>query len=265
MSILIVNITKWDDYNPEKHTKAKAWSWFRFEHSFFTNPDFAEVPPAEKWVWPYLLGECSKKKRGDRIKLNTRIMSSLLQISEDQVHWMIAWLVKEEMIEVIEDQSQLKPVPLQEVTETDSKLIPNVAQIDSKCRPNFDENPPYERTERNETITNPPNPLDAKGGVGRKKLDAIAEVVLSTAIGARRDCLEEPGALERIGEVGWRLLLFEFRSWEGFCTAFNREHKAGFEGRFKTQALRSMKSAIRLANQHGYAPDIKLAANGALL
>jgi len=257
MSILVINIKKWEDYNPGKETKAKTWSWFRFEYSFFTNPDFADVPPAEKWIWPFILGECAKKKRGDNIKLNVRILSSLLQLTSDQVHWMIAWLVSEDMIEVISDNSS-ESLQLPAVDQIAPKSIPNRAQIDSKSLPNLDQKPPYERTNENEdNNTIPIAPFASQRGSGRKDRDAFAEVTLSAAIGAVRDQLLELDAKERVGEDGWKLLLFEFRSWKAFYEAFHSEHRSGFEGRFKTLALRSLKSHLRLADKGTMKPGIQ--------
>jgi hypothetical protein len=54
-----VTIIKFEDFNYRKEVKHP--SWFRFQHSFFENPDFYEFTHTEKLVWIYLLCIASRK------------------------------------------------------------------------------------------------------------------------------------------------------------------------------------------------------------
>ena len=70
-----VEIVNWDKYNPR--SEAKAWSWFRMQNGFFTDPDFHDVDETAKLVFLYLLCERSETAK-ETFKVNPRLAATLL-------------------------------------------------------------------------------------------------------------------------------------------------------------------------------------------
>lgn len=266
MAIVTININeeKWLEYYPANLNRSKKWSWFRWETDFFTHPILSELDPAERWLWPYLISITAKQQRPHDIKINTRSMSSVLQLSEEQIFWTLNFLADHEMIKIGSAPPKAKepqdaeqdPVPqlelmfdneeqkqdIEEEPEACDNLATNLLQENANPVSKLSR---YVRTDDTYATYNPPYP-PSRGATGRKQLDAIAEVAYVAAVGARRDCLDEPEAKARIGPQGWELLAFEFRDWEGFCTAFNREWRAGYESRFRRATLAGWKNLLRL-------------------
>jgi hypothetical protein len=62
LGLIEIKILKWEEYNPRRDVKAN--SWFRFEHSFFENPEFFDFTQGEQLAWLYFLCCASKSKKG---------------------------------------------------------------------------------------------------------------------------------------------------------------------------------------------------------
>lgn len=75
---MIIEILKWEKFNPRKDVKAN--SWFRLQHDFFENPDFYDFSPAEMLAWIYLLCLASKKNTGT-VSINEKHLERVGRIS----------------------------------------------------------------------------------------------------------------------------------------------------------------------------------------
>lgn len=262
MAIVVITVENWSEYNPEKVVRAKKWTWFRFDISFFTHPDFADVPPAEKWVWPYILGECCRKKRGDNIKLNTHTMHSLLKISEQQVFWMLDWLVTAGMIKIISDSRGIAnsdktcAIPSQDLRNSVANSAQeNRANSAQDLYENCDENARYITNITNTTLLPPQTPPtegrrdlsnspSTKRKPTRKDVDrAVVKTVALAVAGALRLATEEEIRKE-IGETGIKILNKRFNSWDAFCACYKREWQSGYHERFKKDVERDLKAVM---------------------
>lgn len=70
-------IKDWVRHNPRKDVKVS--SWFRFDHSFFENPEFFDLSLNEKAAYVYLLCLASKKN-GPNVQINCRHASRVARI-----------------------------------------------------------------------------------------------------------------------------------------------------------------------------------------
>ena len=79
---MIIEIQKWDKYNPRKDLKST--SWFRLENTFWTDPAFFDFSNDEKMVWVSILCQASQKMKGS-IEISPSQIAALLCIAEKVV------------------------------------------------------------------------------------------------------------------------------------------------------------------------------------
>lgn len=77
--IISFQITKWEKYNPRNDRN--NYSWFRFENSFFTDPEIFSLEPNAKFLLTFLFCEASKNGNGEG-KLNIKMASALTGLTE---------------------------------------------------------------------------------------------------------------------------------------------------------------------------------------
>lgn len=92
---IYVTILNWERFNPRKDVKQS--SWFRFEHSWFENPDFFDFTHTEKLIWVYILSLASKKNASEIIIYS----SHALKIADFSIEDLLSALQKLNKIKAI--------------------------------------------------------------------------------------------------------------------------------------------------------------------
>jgi hypothetical protein len=98
--IIEVEVCNWAKFNPR--ADVKSCSWFRMSNDFFSDPDFYDCTIDVRIVWIFILSIASRKMNSV-IKLNTKMVSDTLKISEDQVLKSLDFLKNAESIEILSD------------------------------------------------------------------------------------------------------------------------------------------------------------------
>lgn len=144
----LIEIIKWDKYNPRKDLKAT--SWVRLQNSLFGDPEFIEFNHSELLFWIYLLSVASQKQVGS-IHFKQRHAEEVGRFSKQDIHSAIKKLVEMNCIKV----SGATPVKATETTlharDVDVTQTLHARDADDTLRTN-------ERNERNErNVTNERN------------------------------------------------------------------------------------------------------------
>lgn len=93
----LIEIIKWDKYNPRKDLKAT--SWVRLQNSLFGDPEFIEFNHSELLFWIYLLSLASQKQIGS-IHFKQRHAEEVGRFSKQDIHSAIQKLVEMNCIKV---------------------------------------------------------------------------------------------------------------------------------------------------------------------
>ncbi len=110
-AVLRVEIVQWAKYNPR--TEAKAWSWFRLDNDFFTDPDFYDLTTAQLLVFVYLC--CRQSKAGGTVfKLNPRQTAETVKSDPETIL---------ETLRVFEALGKIRILPLDEARRRTSTYV----------------------------------------------------------------------------------------------------------------------------------------------
>lgn len=80
---MIVEIHKWDDYNPRKDIKRAHW--FRLENTFFTDNKFFKLTHVQKLLWIALLCEASKEQRST-VEVCEELLATIVKCTVEEVN-----------------------------------------------------------------------------------------------------------------------------------------------------------------------------------
>lgn len=107
MEEIEIAVLNWEKYNPPSD-RAKHPYWFRFHRDSAISAGLDGMSAEHCWVWVQILSECSRKNSGT-IRLRTKRLAELSQVSEETALATINILNKNNTIEVPPQSGELTP------------------------------------------------------------------------------------------------------------------------------------------------------------
>lgn len=253
-----VEILKFPKYNnPRKGIKST--SWYRMQNDFIEHPDFFDLENSQRLLWPYLLGNASKKICPS-IQVSLGHAAAMVKATPELVRETLQYFQEKGLIEIVSadvaeqineawahrheaprdarepdgdedgDADETDATRAGDVRETDARRMRDADDADeSRMRDESVQNAEHNGTERNDngtTYRNTPLTPPPKGGrppgtrERRTWAKDLATALATKAVGTVRNSLQETEARSHLGGVGWALLLSKFGSWDGFRIAY---------------------------------------------
>ena len=94
---MLIEIPDWSVWNPR--TDIKQPSWFRENNDLLTNEVFTDATISQRYMWSVVRAERNKARK-DVFKLNVRLVSTYLGMTEAHVRGDVMWLARNKLVRV---------------------------------------------------------------------------------------------------------------------------------------------------------------------
>ena len=102
--IEIINLEKHNPPHKAVNSEVRSGGplkWVRWQVGTATDPDLLDLPPGERWVWPFLLGDAAGRVPRGRTPVTNSQIARAIQLTEEQVAHAIRHLRRRKIIRFV--------------------------------------------------------------------------------------------------------------------------------------------------------------------